>query len=283
MHELDRRSGGHRLPWRTAFAALVLAASMVDDTKLAVAQSADDRLYEDKGFYQSYVFGAPDEPSEPWLLAYGGRLYDTWWAVLLRDPPEGEHPAYPARSGRDGSDTWRCVECHGWDYKGRDGRYAQGPHATGIKGVHAMVGVAPAEIAKILRDDTHRYTPEMIPDKALEALALFVSKGQIDVDGVIDPATRTVRGDAVRGRAIFQNVCAICHDYDGMAWITGDEDGLTTLGAIARQNPWRGLHKVMNGQTYADMPAMRAFGVQTVLDVLAYAQSLPVEPEQSWR
>jgi len=34
----------------------------------------------------------------------------------------------------------------------------------------------------------------------------------------------------------------------------------------------------MNGQTYADMPAMRAFGLQTVLDVLAYAQSLPTEP-----
>jgi hypothetical protein len=54
-------------------------------------------------------------------------------------------------------------------------------------------------------------------------------------------------------------------------------DELTTLGAIASRDPWRGLHKVMNGQTYADMPAMRAFGLETVLDVLAYAQSLPSE------
>jgi hypothetical protein len=61
------------------------------------------------------------------------------------------------------------------------------------------------------------------------------------------------------------------------AWITGDDDELTTLGAIASRDPWRGLHKVMNGQTYADMPAMRAFGLETVLDVLAYAQSLPSE------
>jgi thiosulfate dehydrogenase len=278
MHELDRRLGGYRLLWPAAIAALALAVIMVDDPNIVAAQGVDDRLYEDKGFYQSYVFGAPDMPSEPWLLAYGGRLYDTWWAVLFQDPPEGNHPGYPARGGRGGSDTWRCVECHGWDYRGRDGRYAQGPHATGIKGVDSMAGAVPAEIAKILRDDTHRYTPKMIPDQALEALALFVSKGQIDSGAVIDPATGVVRGNAARGREIYQNVCAICHDYDGMAWITGDEDGLITLGAIASKDPWRGLHKMMNGQTYADMPAMRVFGLQTVLDVLAYAQSLPVEP-----
>ena len=246
-----------------------------------MAQSVDDQLYEDKGFYQSYVFGAPDTPSEAWLLAYGGRLYDTWWAVLLQDPPEGVHPAYPESGGRSGgrggAETWRCVECHGWDYRGRDGRYARGLHATGIKGVNAMAGAPVAEIAAILRDDTHRYTPAMIPERALEALGLFVSKGQVAADEVIDPASGLVRGDAVRGRAIFQNVCAICHDFDGMAWITGDEDELATLGAIASRDPWRGLHKVMNGQTYADMPAMRVFGLETVLDVLAYAQSLPSE------
>jgi thiosulfate dehydrogenase len=117
----------------------------------------------------------------------------------------------------------------------------------------------------------------MIPNRALDALALFVSKGQIDTGQAIDPASGVVRGDAERGHAIFQNVCAICHDFDGMAWITGDADELTTLGAIAGRDPWRGLHKVMNGQTYADMPAMRAFGLETVLDVLAYAQSLPEE------
>ena len=278
MQELDRCPGSHRLLWRAVIAVLAFVITMVDDSSAVVAQSVDDRIYEDKGFYQSYVFGVPDEPSEAWLLAYGGRLYDTWWAVLSQDPPEVDHPAYPAHGGRSSSDTWRCVECHGWDYKGRDGRYAQGPHATGIKGVGAMAGAAPIEIAKVLRDDTHRYTPEMIPDKALGALALFVSKGQTDADEAIDPATGAVRGDTARGRAIYQNVCAICHDYNGMAWITGDEDGLITLGAIASRDPWRGLHKVMNGQTYADMPAMRAFGLQTVLDVLAYAQSLPVEP-----
>jgi thiosulfate dehydrogenase len=264
-------------PSRAARVALAIATLVVAGPGMAAAQTVDEQIYKDKGFYQSYVFGAPDAPSEPWLLAYGGRLYDTWWAVLFQDPPETTHPAYPSTGRKRGFETWRCVECHGWDYKGRDGRFAEGPHATGIKGVSAMAGAEPARIAAVLRDDTHRFTPELIPERALDALALFVSKGQVETERVIDPVTGKVGGDPERGRAIFQNVCAICHDYDGRAWITGDEDELINLGAIAARDPWRGLHKIMNGQTYADMPAMRAFGLQTVLDVLAYAQTLPRE------
>ncbi len=231
--------------------------------------------YQDKGFYQSYVFGSPDDPSEEWLLAYGGRLYDMWWAVLFADPPQKTHPAYPKAGAKSGPETWRCVECHGWDYRGRDGSFGAGPHFTGIKGVASMAGKEPALIAKILRDPLHGYTRDLIPDNAMAALAKFVSKGQVDTHSTIDRATGKIAGDATRGKKVFQNVCAICHDYDGMAWITSDDDGLQTLGAIANADPWRGLHKIMNGQTYADMPAMRAFGQQTVLDILAYAQSLP--------
>jgi len=27
---------------------------------------------------------------------------------------------------RSGKDTWRCKECHGWDYMGVDGAYGSG-------------------------------------------------------------------------------------------------------------------------------------------------------------
>ena len=36
---------------------------------------------------------------------------------------------------RAGADTWRCKECHGWDYAGKDGAYGSGDHRTGIVGV----------------------------------------------------------------------------------------------------------------------------------------------------
>ena len=244
----------------------VLFLSALCLSAFAATQAAAQN-YEDQGFYQSYVFGTPDDPTEEWQLAYGGRLYDMWWAVLFVDPPKETHPLYPESGARAGSATWRCVECHGWDYRGRDG----------VPGIDGMAGQDPARIAEILRGADHGYTAELIPDTAMTALALFVSKGQIESDQVIDRGTGRVRGNPERGKTVFQNVCAICQDYDGQAWITGDEEGeeLQTLGAIANANPWRGLHKVMNGQTYADMPAMRAFDRQVVLDILAYAQTLP--------
>ena len=96
---------------------------------------------------------------------------------------------------------------------------------------------------------------------------------------LIDPQSKAFHGDAEHGRAVFQNVCAICHDFDGRAWIEDEELGTTTLGNVAKTNPWRTLHKVMNGQTYADMPAMRVFGVDTVVDILTYVQTLPSEIE----
>ena len=86
-------------------------------------------------------------------------------------------------------------------------------------------------------------------------------------------------GDAARSarRKLFQTICAICHDFDGRAWITGEDDGLNNLGAIASADPWRALHKMANGQTYADMPALRGLGEQTLRDLLAYLQTLPKE------
>jgi thiosulfate dehydrogenase len=194
--------------------------------------------------------------------------------VLLSDPPTVTHPAYPETGAKTAADTWRCVECHGWDYRGVEGAYGEGPHYTGVRGLRGMIGAPPGEIATIVRDDTHRYTAEMIPDGALWLLALFVSRGQHDTTQHIDEVSGAMRGDAERGRAVFQNVCAVCHDFDGMADTSDEGDGIRSLSAVAVKNPWRALHKAQNGQPGSDMPAMRVLGIQTVLDVLAYAQTL---------
>jgi thiosulfate dehydrogenase len=230
-------------------------------------------------FSRRYIFGAPDTPDEAWVLAQGGRLYDSWWLIVQQPFPETTHPAYPKDGKYSGSSSWRCVECHGWDYRGSAGAYGDGPHRTGIKGIDGMIGADPARIVAIIRDTTHGYTPELIPDEAAALLARFVSAGQHDIAAVFDGQAGIVKGDPERGRRIFQNVCAICHDYDGRAEITGEEPWLRTIGAVARQNPWQALHKIRNGQPSADMPAMRAFDMQTSLDVLAYAQTLPVEKD----
>ena len=148
------------------------------------------------------------------------------------------------------------------------------PRGAGIDGA---IGRDLWDIVRVLRDDTHGFTKEQIPDDPALALAFFVSQGQVNKENLIDAETGRFAVNPEQGRAIFQNLCAICHDYDGRAWIEGEAGIGDTLGAIASNDPWRAMHKVMNGQTYADMPAIRALGLQTVLDVLSYVQTLPTE------
>ena len=68
-------------------------------------------------------------------IARGGRLYDNWFEEIREHAPSRTHPAYPASGGQsaDAKTNWRCKECHGWDYRGRDGAYGEGKHATGMK------------------------------------------------------------------------------------------------------------------------------------------------------
>ena len=87
--------------------------------------------------------------TDVWAIARGGLLYDKWWAVLELDAPDGTHPAYPAAGKKKGSSTWRCKECHGWDYKGEDGACAKGSHYSVTTGVGGVAGTDPEAIHKI--------------------------------------------------------------------------------------------------------------------------------------
>ena len=145
-----------------------------------------------------------------------------------------------------------------------------------MPGLGRLAGTDPRWIAGILRDRVHQYSLEMIPAAAAAELAFFISSGLIDMDRYIDPNTGEPRGDAERGRVIYQNVCAACHNFSGDAAIYGEADDLRTLGAIANANPWQAMHKMRNGQPGADMLAMRVFDDALVADVIAYLRMLPL-------
>jgi thiosulfate dehydrogenase len=180
--------------------------------------------------------------------------------------------------------TWRCKECHGWDYRGEDGLYGSGPHYTGIKGIRRLVGVDPERIEKTIRDETHAYTPEMLPDGAVRKLALFVSQGQINMDQYIGRGTKEVLGNLDRGALFYQTVCVICHGFDG-ARITFDAESTALaahedpkyMGTMANKNPWEVLHKIRNGQPGVGMVSLRMLSIQDQVDVLAYIQTLPLK------
>jgi len=203
-------------------------------------------------------------------IARGGRLYDKFFAENNSEKPDADHPAYPHKGGKYGqSSSWRCKECHGWDYKGKDGAYASGKHATGIGGIRGAAGKETAEIIAILKDSTHGYTDRQLSTRDLNDLALFVSQGQVDMDMYI--TGKQAKGDPAKGEVYFNTICAGCHGKDGKKI-----KDTPPLGSVAG-NPYEMLHKVMNGQPAEGMPALRALDPQIAVDIVSYLPQLPKE------
>jgi thiosulfate dehydrogenase len=217
------------------------------------------------------TFGAPVFAAETdSAMARGGRLYDKFFAENKTAKPEVDHDSYPNKGGKYGKDaSWRCKECHGWDYKGKDGAYASGGHATGIKGINGAAGKDVAAIVTIMKDAKHGYSDKQLSAQDLHDLALFVSKGQVDTAKYIDATTKKAKGNAAKGEAYFNTLCAGCHGVDGKKI-----KDAPSIGSLA-DNPYEMLHKVMNGQPSEAMPALRALDPQISVDIVSYLPQLP--------
>ena len=205
-------------------------------------------------------------------IARGGLLYDKWYKVIGAAKPKDTHKAWPAsNTKKKGAATWRCKACHGWDLRGKDGAYSKGSYLTGIKGLRAMEGVAPAKIIAFMQDDTHGLKG-MMADQDFSDLALFVSKGQIDMTKYIN-ADKSINGDAAQGAAYFNTLCSGCHGVEGRL----PKELPKTLGKFASGNPWETIAKVQNGQPGESMPALRALPLDVTIDIVAYMITMPQE------
>ncbi|WP_460020596.1 hypothetical protein [Magnetospira thiophila] len=204
-------------------------------------------------------------------VASGGRLYDDWMRETAARKPSDLHPLYPKEGqySKQPWQTWRCVTCHGWDYKGVDGVFHTGPDFTGAKGIVGKKGAPIGEIVEILSDPKHGYG-DLLNNQELLDLATFVQSGQTDVDSVIDPVSRRAKAEPQMTSVYFSTICVNCHGADGRMMET-----IPPIGDVSRADPWQALHKMLNGHPGDDMPALRAFNIQTILGVLAYSQTLP--------
>lgn len=201
-------------------------------------------------------------------IARGGRLYDKWFVENKAAAPTTNHPAYANKAGKYGkADSWRCKECHGWDYLGKDGAYGKGAHFTGIGGIRAAAGRDPAAIAKLLREPPHGYTSDQLADRDVADLALFVSKGQLDLTPYL--ADGKPKGDGAKGEGYFATLCAGCHGMDGKKI-----SNAPPLGSVAGNVPEM-MHKLLNGQPGEAMPALRALDPQVAADIVVHLQTLP--------
>ena len=216
----------------------------------------------------------------------GGALYDKWWDVLNVDAPTTDHPLWAARpdqlsNTRTGADTWRCKECHGWDYKGVDGAYGSGSHKTGIAGIFGTTRSAQEVFDLIKTTHVFKDDPGDDDDKLSDGdildLARFVLEAQIDTDEIIDGSSNTFIGSEDSGMSTYDTTCAACHGADGTQLLF--DDGTVTLGGLAIDNPWEVQHKIRFGQPGTAMPRqLDVLTVPEVGDLGAYVQSLPEAP-----
>lgn len=201
----------------------------------------------------------------------GGRLYDTWYKENGQEAPKDVHPAYPEALPQsiNARTTWRCKECHGWDYRGRDGVYGQAEHRTGIVGIQGMADADPATIAAKIQDEQHAYGKLLSPRDVAD-LANFVARGQLDMDIFIDRETFKARGDATAYVSHYHTICSPCHGPGGREVRT-----MPPLGRIAADDPWRALHGILNGHPGEPMPPLIALPHEAAVGILAYIQTLP--------
>jgi thiosulfate dehydrogenase len=226
----------------------------------------------------AYAQTLPTVPS----LSLGGQLYDSWWKVIGVESPTTDQPLWATQTTntRTGADTWRCKECHGWDYKGVEGAYGSGSHMTGFKGVMAAASLTAEELMARLKGEAnpeHDFSAAL-SEFELNALVVFIQQGQADTAAYIN-ADKTANGDAAAGKAQFDSVCVVCHGEDGKTINFGSVDEPEYVGTIAADNPWEFFHKIRFGQPGAEMPAgiELDWTLEYIADLLAYAQTLPTE------
>lgn len=261
--------------------------------------------------------GSPDLVAEPSLIL-GGLLYDNLWETKgttttvtnpLWERREGD-PVSGEKNSRTGEDTWRCKECHGWDYKGKDGVYGEAgnSHFTGFPGLvdadgNVNIARARAQARSYLtngRLDTltsggrvHNFGSgePALTEVEIESLLMFLfDGGLIDTAPFITatgPFTGTAKGstgndeDEANGAQLYESgntaglncASAGCHGPTGQDLPIEDD----FLGALARENGWEVLHKARFGQPgVPEMVPVLSWGSdENAADILLYTQTLP--------
>jgi len=227
-----------------------------------------------------------ENPSEQDIVR-GAQLYDKWYATLGVDPPQGNMPIWNRQSTntRSGEDTWRCSECHGWDYRGAQGAYSSGSHYTGFPDVMSQAQELNVDdIVNHLqgsKDPAHDFSL-YLDETSLTQVAQFVKYGVTDDTQYINPVSlRVLDADVQYGEDLYQNTCSECHGVDGKK-ITFRTEGISeSLGNVANRDPWRFLHRTRFGTAGTNMPVGVNLGwtPRDGRDILAYAQTLPTGSE----
>ena len=242
-------------------------------------------------------------------LHEGGRLYDRIWADVPPDDFTDDHPLWAERSDANattirGSETWRCKECHGWDYLGVEGEYGTGSHRTGFPGILGT-DRPPQELFRLLAEEPsnlpsgHAYS-RFMRDRELWDLVKFCLEGAVATDDIID-GSGSFTTESAPGQSLFvtgvgsEPSCASCHGADGRSMphvedghedeeeeeqgsgVGSEPEHDETVGSVARDNPWEFHHKARFGHPGSPMHGYQRGGAshEDIGSLGAFAQSLP--------
>ena len=217
-------------------------------------------------------------------IARGGRLYTKWWAETGADAPTADQPLWALQdtNARSGKDTWRCKECHGWDYKGDGGAYSSGSHYTGFPDlITAGSTLSKTELVAALQGSTdyrHDFRGVLAPDDIAD-LANFLSEGLVNDTLYFDynaPGDPPINPDTANGEALYTATCVLCHGADGRTIIISADDDWG-VGGVARGEPTQEIsHIIRTGNPGTAMPSGLASGwsTQDAVDVLAYIMTI---------
>jgi mono/diheme cytochrome c family protein len=232
----------------------------------------------------------PEFYSGDMRISRGGQLYDNWWkATTNTGKPEDNHPLWSQQNAnkRSGYDTYRCKECHGWDYKGKNGAYAKGSHFTGFKGVYEVSQKKTVkELEGALKGSTnkdHDFS-KYLSGNDISDLALYLKKGIINTDRYLDKKGNPIGGDVNAGAYLFNTNCThMCHGGAGTSINFGKPDEPEFIGTVANKNPWELIHKVRSGQPGTKMMSaiINRWSDKDILDLVAYTRTLPKDQDQA--
>ena len=209
-------------------------------------------------------------------IVHGALLYDKWYEVKDVDT-SGNHPLYPTTGKKEGATTWRCKECHGWDYIGKDGRYSKGSHFTGIKGIYDARTSKPQELHDSLIDTSKNHDlSDYLAGSDVWAIVKFIREGLIDIRTVINDAGN-IKGNPENGKSLYASLCSKCHGKDGGEIDFNKMEGIQGVGWLSNDNPQESLHKIRWGHPGSDMPSAVVDGRLSdseTFDILSYIQTL---------
>jgi len=280
--------------------------SQIESLAVNIPESVSPGVF-DQGIYDA--LGAAE-------IAYGGLLYDKWYVAAAdagATTPATAHPLWPTAAPPPVENSWRCKECHGWDYQGKDGIYGSDPagiHFSDICGILATANcpstfTTPDTLWMFLHDGgttpgivnavDHAFA-DALPDAEIYALTKFVMTIRDEAAGGSAPADfidsdpvsanfKVTAGDQGRGQELyglpstFGGCSESCHGDDG-ALIDLSPPNELFINAVANDNPWEVLHKIRFGNpgTTPQMPGMAQYGfaefdVKAAVDILSYVQT----------